>query len=223
VNELLEEIKDNLVAGRIDNRDEGFDGNMRGVPGVTELVASALEKNFFAVDIITKSLNPGMEEVGRLYESGEYLTPDMLASAECIKQTMPILGPHMLSEHLPTKGKFLICTVKGDLHDIGKDIVATMLMGAGYDVIDLGTDVSAAAVVRKLAETEAPYLGLSALLTSTMGHMQEIIVKIKEEGLRDRVKVLVGGAPVNTDFAAKIGADFYCEDAFDAINKLNSF
>jgi 5-methyltetrahydrofolate--homocysteine methyltransferase len=222
MNDLLEQIKLNLIAGRVDKEDEGFDGNMTGLPGVKELVESALNKDIPAVDIFTKSLNPGMQEVGRLYEEGEYLTPDMLAASECIKQAMPLLKPHLIGEQARSKGKFLICTVQGDLHDIGKDIVATMLMGAGYEIIDMGTDVSADKVVETLIKTKAPYLGLSALLTSTMFHMEKIIAEITKKGLRNNVKILIGGAPVTNAFAEKIGADYYCQDAFDAINKLNS-
>ncbi len=223
MNDLLEQIKHNLIAGRIDKEDEGFDGTMAGLPGVVELVELALNKNIPAVDIVTKSLNPGMQEVGRLYEEGEYLTPDMLAASECIKQAMPILKPQLIGEQARSKGKFLICTVQGDLHDIGKDIVATMLMGAGYDIIDMGTDVSAGTVVETLIKTKASYLGLSALLTSTMFRMEEIIAEISKEGLRNNVKILIGGAPVTNAFAEKIGADHYCQDAFDAVNKLKSF
>jgi len=223
LNNLLEEIKTNLIAGRIDQEDEGFEGDMVGKPGVVELVKSALERDIPAVDIISESLNPGMEEVGRLYEEGEYLTPDMLASAECIKQAMPLLNPQLIGGQVPRKGMFLICTVQGDLHDIGKDIVATMLMGAGYEIVDMGADVSADTVVENLIKTKAPYLGLSALLTSTMVHMEEIISRISQQGLRDKVKILIGGAPVSSEFAESIGADSYCEDAFEAIHKLNSF
>ena len=223
MNNLLEKIKINLVSGRIDKEDEEFDGDMKGLPGVTELVEEALSRGVSAYDILTKSLNPGMEEVGRLYEEGKYLTPDMLAAAECIKQAMSILNPFLVDEKARTNGKFLICTVRGDLHDIGKNIVATMLMGAGYEIIDMGTDVSADTVVEMLKKTKAQYLGLSALLTSTMNYMEDIVSKIKEQGLRQKVKILIGGAPVNRSFADKIGADVYCVDAFDAINKLDSF
>ena len=223
MNDLLKKIKDNLIDGRVDKEDEGFDGTMAGLPGVTELVELALEQNITAVDIIMKSLDPGMEEVGRLYEEGKYLTPDMLAAAECIKQTMPILNPQLIYEQAKSNGKFLICTVQGDFHNIGKDIVATMLMGAGYEIIDMGTDVSADTVVETLIKTKASYLGLSALLTYTMFRMEEIIKKVTDEGLRKKVKILIGGAPVNNGFAEKIGADFYCDDAFDAINKLKRF
>ncbi len=219
----MEQIKENLIAGRIDKEDEGFDGTMAGSPGVTELVETALKQEISAVDIMTKSLNPGMEEVGRLYEKGEYLTPDMLAAAECVKKALSILNPLLVREQARNNGRFLICTVQGDLHDIGKNIVSTLLMGAGYEVIDMGTDVPADRVVETLKKTKASYLGLSALLTSTMVHMEEIIAKIEKQGLRKNVKILIGGAPVNEAYAKKIGADDYCVNGFDAIDTLNSF
>jgi 5-methyltetrahydrofolate--homocysteine methyltransferase len=221
MNNLLERIKLSIIAGHINKEDDGFDGTMTGLPGVTELVHQALEQKLPAVDIMTESLSAAMEEVGRLYEAGEYWIPDMLASAECVKRAMSMLNPLLVSEKVKNKGKFLICTVRGDLHDIGKNIVATMLMGAGYDVIDLGKDVSADTIVQTLIQTKALYLGLSALLTSTMVYMEEIIDSIAKEELRNKVKILIGGAPVDDAYARKIGADFYCVDAFDAIRKLN--
>lgn len=219
---LLEQIKRSIIAGHVDKEDDGFDGNMAGLPGVTELVESALEQKIPAVDIMTKSLSAGMDEVGRLYEAGEYWIPDMLAAAECVKRAMSFLKPLLVREKVRNKGSFLICTVHGDIHDIGKNIVATMLMGAGYDVVDMGKDVPADTVVEMLAKTKAPYLGLSALLTSTMVNMEKVILRITEEGLRGSVTIFIGGAPVDDAYAEKIGADFYCVDAFDAIKKLNS-
>jgi 5-methyltetrahydrofolate--homocysteine methyltransferase len=162
-----------------------------------------------------------MEEVGKLYESGEYLIPDMLASAECVSEVMDMLESKLVGEDVESKGQFVIATVEGDLHDIGKNIVTTMLKGAGFEVRDLGSGVKADKIVQAVKETDAQYVGLSALLTTTMGHMQEVIDGLKKEGLRDKVKVLIGGAPVSEEFAQKIGADYYCEDAFDAIGKLN--
>jgi 5-methyltetrahydrofolate--homocysteine methyltransferase len=221
MSEILEEIKKNLIAGRVDCEDEGFDGTMEGQPGVTELVKKALDEGVPAKDILTKGLNPGMEEVGGLYESGEYLIPDMLASAECVSEVMDMLESKLVGEEVENKGQFVIATVEGDLHDIGKNIVSTMLKGSGFRVHDLGTGVKADKIVQTMKETGAEYLGLSALLTTTMGHMQEVIDALKNEGIRDKVKVLIGGAPVSQEFAKKIGADYYCDDAFEAIEKLS--
>jgi corrinoid protein of di/trimethylamine methyltransferase len=219
--EILAEIKKNIVEGRLDSEDEGFDGDMVGQPGVKELVSQALEENVSPHDILTQCLNKGMEEVGRLYESNEYLLPDMMAAAECVSEAINMLEPHMVKEDVRNMERFVLATVEGDLHDIGKNIVATLLRGSGFQVHDLGTGVPADKIVAAVEETNAQYVGLSALLTTTMEHMPEVIRKLKEKGLRDKVKVFIGGAPLSVEFAEKIGADFYCEDAFEAIEKLN--
>jgi len=220
--DILKKIKENIVEGRLDSQDEGFDGDMVGQPGVKELVRQAIEEKVPAKEIVTQCLNTGMEEVGRRYEKDEYLIPDMLAAAECVSEAMDMLEPHLVKEDVESMGRFVIATVEGDLHDIGKNIVATLLRGSGFEVHDLGTGVPSDKIVNAVEETNAQYVGLSALLTTTMGHMPEIIEKLKDRGLRDRVKVFIGGAPVSAEFAEKIGADFYCEDAFEAIGKLNS-
>ncbi len=222
MDDILEKIKMNVISGRIDKEDEGFEGDMAGKPGVIELVNQAVEKKINPADILVKAINPGMDEVGRKYESGEYLIPDMLAAAECVGEAMKILEPLLLDKDIESRGKFIIATVEGDLHDIGKNIVATMLKGSGFEVHDLGTGISAEKIVEAVKRDKPEYLGLSALLTTTMGHMQEVIELLEKEGLKGRVKVLVGGAPVSEEFAKKIGADFYCEDAFDAIDKLKA-
>ncbi|MBN1273786.1 MAG: corrinoid protein [Candidatus Aminicenantes bacterium] len=219
--DILGEIKKNLIAGRVDREDEGFDEDMVGQPGVTELVRQALEENIPPADILNEALTPGMEEVGVLFEEGEYMVPDMLASAECIAEATKILEPYFSGQEIQSRGKFVIATVEGDLHDVGKNIVSTILQASGFEVQDLGTCVKADDIVSIVKETKAGFLGLSALLTSTMTHMKETIDKLKEEGLRDQVVVCIGGAPVSEEFAQKIGADLYGEDAFDAINKLD--
>lgn len=217
---ILEKIKENVILGRIDEEDEGFDGDMEGQPGVTELVETAIEEGLNPGDIIKKGLHPGMEEVGRRFEKGDYLIPDMLAAAECVGEAVRILEPMLSESDLPSKGKFLLATVEGDLHDIGKNIVATMLRGAGFEVVDMGTGVKSDKIVQKVEEIKPKYLGLSALLTTTMSHMKEVIDLLNEKGLRDSVTVLVGGAPVSEEYAEKIGANMYCEDAFATIEKL---
>jgi len=222
MDDILEKIKKNVISGRIDKEDEGFEGDMAGKPGVIELVNQAVEKKINPADILVKAINPGMDEVGRKYESGEYLIPDMLAAAECVGEAMKILEPLLVDEQIESQGKFIIATVEGDLHDIGKNIVATMLKGSGFEVHDLGTGISAEKIVEAVKRDKPEYLGLSALLTTTMGHMEEVIKLLEKEGLKGKVKVLVGGAPVSEEFAKKIGADFYCEDAFDAIDKLKA-
>lgn len=219
---ILERIKKNLIAGKVDSEDEGFDGDMEGQPGVKELVQKAIDEDVPPGDILRNCLNPAMEEVGRLFEAGEYLLPDMLASAECVSEAMAILEPLLVEEDIQSKGRFIIATVEGDLHDIGKNVVAAVLRGVGFEIHDLGTSIPAERIVKTVEEIDAQYVGLSALLTTTMGHMKDVIEKLEEAGLREKVKVLIGGAPVSAEFAQSIGADFYCEDAFDAIGKLNS-
>jgi len=216
--EFLENIAVNVVQGRVEMEDEGFDEGFEGKPAVTELVEEALEQGVSPEEILIDGLTASMAVVGEKFETGEYLIPDMLAAAEAVGAGMDILTPHLLKAGVESKGKFVIATVAGDLHDIGKNIVAIMLKGAGYEVIDLGVDVSTDAIVSAIKEQQAPYLGLSALLTTTMRNMEEIIEKLKGEGLRDKVKICIGGAPTSEQFSEKIGADGYCSDAFAALD-----
>lgn len=220
--ELLEKIAFNVIQGRVEAEDEGFDPGLEGQPGVTELVNEALNQNIDPKKILMESLTESMEIVGEKFEQNEYLIPDMLASAECVGVAMDLLSPHLIKAGVESKGRFIIATVKGDLHDIGKNIVAIMLKGAGYDVVDAGTDVSSDLIIDAVKDNQAHFLGLSALLTTTMRNMKDVIEKLKSEGLRDDVKVLIGGAPTSKDFAAQIGADAYCKDAFEALDVLKS-
>lgn len=219
---LLEQIAINVVQGRVEAEDEGFDEGFEGQPAVIELVKEAIAQGVNAGDILIKGLTASMEEVGKKFESGEYLIPDMLAAAEAVGEGMDILTPHLLKAGVESKGKFVIATVAGDLHDIGKNIVAIMLKGAGYEVIDLGVDVSTDKIISAVKESQAPFLGMSALLTTTMRNMEEVVTKLKEEGMRDQVKVCIGGAPTSQDFSDKIGADTHCVDAFAVLDWLKA-
>ena len=218
--ELFENIRFNLIQGRIEAEDEGFEEGLEGQPAVAELVQEAVDQNIPPKTILLEALTPAMEEVGVKFEQGEFLIPDMLASAECMGAGMEILKPLLLKDGVESKGTFIIATVAGDLHDIGKNIVATLLKGEGYDVVDLGTDVSTERIISEVKDRQAPFLGLSALLTTTMQNMDKIIEGLKEAGIRESVKVFVGGAPVSSEFAEKIKADAYCSDAFAAIDNL---
>ncbi|MBN1442194.1 MAG: cobalamin-dependent protein, partial [Planctomycetes bacterium] len=191
--EILADIRRSVVLGRIDESDEGFDGGLEGEPGVVELVETALEAEVPVGEILAEGLSPAMEEVGSRFESKEFLIPDMLASAECVSAAMDILEPHLVSSGVERKGKVVIATVEGDLHDIGKNIVATLLKGAGYEVRDLGTSVPATAIVEEVRSQDADVLGLSALLTSTMTKMKLVLDELVASGLRGKVKVIVGG------------------------------
>jgi len=219
---LIEKIAFNVIQGRLEAEDEGFDEGLEGQPGVTNLVEEAIVQRVDPETIVLQGLTNAMELVGKKFEREEYLIPDMLASAECVGAAMDILSPHLTKAGVESKGKFIISTVEGDLHDIGKNIVSIMLKGAGYEVIDLGADVPTDKIIQTVKEHQAPFLGLSALLTTTMRVMGDVIEQLKKTGLRDGVKVLIGGAPTSDGFAQEIGADAYCRDAFQAIEMMKS-
>ena len=217
VEDTIERIKQNVIQGRMDKEDEGFDGGMVGQPGVKELVRQALDDGMNPGLIVIEGLTDAMKIVGEKFETKEYFIPDMLASAETVGVAMDILAPHLAKSGVATKGKVLMATVKGDLHDIGKNIVSIILKGAGYEVKDLGADVAPEQIVVMVREEKPDLLGLSALLTTTMMAMKETIDSLAEAGLRDKVKVIIGGAPTSAEFAAEIGADGYSADAFHAV------
>ncbi len=216
--EMLESLGNAIVMGHLDVDDEGFDGTMEGTPGTLELVKKALEEGIEPQEILA-SFGKAMEKVGELYEKGEYFLPDMLASAECVGEAMDIVEPELQLSDASGKGRFLIATVKGDVHDIGKNIVATMLKGAGYQVKDLGINVPAEDIVKAVKEFKPDFVGLSALLTTTMVEMEKVIKLIREEGLAE-IKVFIGGAPTSKEFAKKIGADQHCQDVMEALHAL---
>ena len=221
--DIIATIKENVIQGRKTQDDVGIDDSLAGTPGVVELVQQALESNIFPQVIVTEGLTAGMQVVGEKFSTKEYFIPDMLASAEAVGTAMDILKPILESSNVETKGKFAIATVKGDIHDIGKNIVAILLKGAGYEVHDLGTDVPTEKVVEFVQKEKPGYLGLSALLTTTMTEMGVVIKALEENNVRSRVKVLIGGAAVSDEFAQEIGADAYCVDAFAAVKVLDSY
>ena len=216
-------LKENVIQGRKTKDDEGVDGDMVGMPGVLELTQLACEKKISLGTIINEGLTAGMQVVGDKFATKEYFIPDMLASAEAVGEAMELLKPYLEASGMATKGKFVIATVKGDIHDIGKSIVSILLKGAGYEVSDLGIDVPTERIVEVVREERPDFLGLSALLTTTMVVMGEIIEALKENGLRDKVKVLIGGAAVSDEYAQEVGADAYCVDGFHAIKVLDAF
>jgi len=215
-------IRENVIQGRVTSEDEGIQEGMVGQPGVCELVSGALESRIDVEEIIEKGLTGGMKVVGQRFEAKEYFIPDMLASAEAVGAAMEILEPHLAQSGIPAKGRVIVATVKGDLHDIGKNIVSILLRGAGYMVKDLGNDVDTQVILDAVRKERPQFLGLSALLTSTMAHMEETIQALKASGLRDEVKVIIGGAPVSEEFAQSIGADGYGADGFQALMALES-
>jgi 5-methyltetrahydrofolate--homocysteine methyltransferase len=221
--EIITRLKENVIQGRKTQQDEGVDEALSGTPGVVELTQLALEKNIPPADIIGQALTAGMRVVGEKFSAKEYFIPDMLASADAVGEAMEILKPLLEASDVETKGKFAIATVQGDIHDIGKNIVAILVRGAGYEVHDLGVDAPVEKIVDFVQKENPDYLGLSALLTTTMPGMGVVIEALKDNGLRDGVKVLIGGAAVSDDFARKIGADAYCVDSFQAVKVLDDY
>ena len=220
--DIINLIRENVIQGRTNSEDEGLEEGMAGQPGVCELVTEAINSEINIADIIDGGLTGGMKVVGERFESKEYFIPDMLASAEAVGAAMELLEPHFLKSGVTAKGKIIVATVKGDLHDIGKNIVTILLRGAGYTVKDLGNDVDTQTIVAAVKEEQPQFLGLSALLTSTMAHMGEAIQALKDSGLKDNVKVIIGGAPVTEEFAQSIGADGYGADGFKALSTVES-
>lgn len=196
-----------------------LDGNANLV--VAE-VQKALDAGFGPADILNKGMIAAMGEVGRLFEEGEYFVPEMLIAARAMQKGLEILKPHLTETDVQSPGKVAIGTVKGDLHDIGKNLVAMMLEGAAFEVIDLGTDVSPERFIQAVRENGAQIIAMSALLTTTMPNMKNTIEALKEAGLRDKVKVMIGGAPVTQNYADQIGADGFSEDASRAVAKARS-
>lgn len=221
--DLIKAICENVVQGRRTKDDEGIDDTLSGTPGVVELVGEALTADLSVQSVLKDGLSQGMDIVGKKFEASEYFIPDMLAAAEAVADAMDVLEPHLMKAGLESKGQFVIATVFGDHHDIGKNIVAILLKGAGFQVIDLGTDVPADRIVEAVRKNNAQQVGLSALLTTTMPEMKATIDALEKNGLRRRVKVLIGGAPTSKEFTKEIGADAHCKDAFEAIAVAESY
>jgi 5-methyltetrahydrofolate--homocysteine methyltransferase len=182
------------------------------IKNVNKAVAAGLN----ADEILKNGLIPAMSEVGRLFEEGEYFVPEMLVAARAMKGGLEILKPLLVEGDVKPIGKVVIGTAKGDLHDIGKNLVAMMMEGAGFEVFDLGTDVPPDEFVEQAKNIGADIVAISALLTTTMTNMAEVVKLITEAGLREQVKILIGGAPITDEFTRKIGADGYAQDASQA-------
>jgi 5-methyltetrahydrofolate--homocysteine methyltransferase len=202
----------------LDQYKQIYDGVMEGnQAAVQDGVNAALDAGLGAEEILNQGMIAGMSEVGRLFEEGEYFVPEMLIAARAMQSGLAILKPKLVDAGIEPIGKVAIGTVKGDLHDIGKNLVAMMMEGAGFEIIDLGTDVAPEVFV-DAAKDGADIIGLSALLTTTMPKMAETINAINEAGIRDQVKIMVGGAPVTAEFAREIGADAYASNAASAVD-----
>ena len=193
-----------------------IDGN---ADTATALTGALLASGASAREILDEALLPAMEVVGERMRAGDCFIPEVLLSARVMQSCLDLLRPHMAAGEEAGAGVVVIGTVEGDLHDIGKNLVGMLLSGAGFTVVNLGTGVSASAFVAAVREHEARILGMSALLTTTLPHMAETIAQLKAEGLRDSVKVMVGGAPVTAAYAAEIGADGYGANAGMAVER----
>lgn len=185
-------------------------------------VKAALDAGIAPETILKGGLIDAMGEVGRLFEENEYFVPEMLVAARAMQGGLALLKPHLADSGAASAGKVIVGTVKGDLHDIGKNLVAMMLEGAGFEIYDLGVNVSPEAFVASVRDSGADIVALSALLTTTMPNMQRIIDGLQQAGVRGKVKVMVGGAPVTDSFAQKIGADGYAKDASQAATLAKS-
>jgi 5-methyltetrahydrofolate--homocysteine methyltransferase len=180
-------------------------------------VLKALDEKVDANAILQQGLIPAMGQVGRLYEQGEYFVPEMLISARAMKAGLEIIRPILVDADVKPVGMIAVGTVQGDLHDIGKNLVGMMLEGAGFEVHDLGTDVSAQQFIDAIRTRKVDMIGMSALLTTTMPMMASTIESIRTAGLRDRIKIIIGGAPITQAYADRIGADGYAPDASQVV------
>jgi corrinoid protein of di/trimethylamine methyltransferase len=200
--------------------DAVLNGDQKTAVAVTQ---EALAEGIAPLELITKYMIPAMDEVGRRFECEEYFVPELLLSARAMKGALELLRPLLAASGAQPAGRIVIGTVKGDLHDIGKNLVASMLEGGGFEVIDLGADVAPEKFIQAVQEKNAQIVALSALLTVTMPSMRKTIDALREAGVRDKVKVMVGGAPVTPQFAREIGADGYGENATAAVALARQF
>ncbi len=217
--ELFQKISYCIEFGKI-NQSSPYPPDMKGQEGAGELTCQAIEKGARAGDILKNALIPGMEKVGVKFRENKVFVPQVLMSAKAMNTAMAHLKPYFTEDESEQKGTFIIGTVEGDLHDIGKNLVAMMVEGNGYNVIDLGTDIGADKFIEEASKYENSVIGLSALLTTTMVNMEQIVEKIKNQ-LPSR-KICIGGAPVNQKFCDKVQADFYSPDPQGVVEYLNA-
>ncbi len=205
------------MSSEIEKIFEGIlDGNSKLV---VEMINQAIAAGVAPASILNDGMIAAMAQVGKLFEEGEYFVPEMLIAARAMQRGLDVLKPFLSEDDVQSPGKVVIGTVKGDLHDIGKNLVAMMLEGAAFEVIDLGTDVSPERFIEAVKTNNAQIIAMSALLTTTMPNMKTTIEALKEVGIRDQVKVLIGGAPITQSYADQIGADGFAEDASRAVAK----
>jgi len=205
--QIIEDISHSLMKG--DNTRVG------------QLTQQAVDEGIAAKTILDDGLLAGMTVIGRQFKAHEIFLPDVLLAARAMYAGLDILKPLFIAENVPSRGKVIIGTVQGDLHDIGKNLVGIMLKGAGYEVIDLGSDVSPEVFIESALTERASIIGLSALLSTTMPTMARVAALIRERGLQDKIRLIIGGAPVTDSFAEEIGADAYGFDAVKAVEIVN--
>jgi 5-methyltetrahydrofolate--homocysteine methyltransferase len=205
---ILEEISENLQTGEDEK--------------VAELTRQAIGKNISPREILDRGLLSGMNLIGERFKNREIFLPDVLLSAKAMYAGLDLLRPLMIQEGIPSVGKVVIGSVQGDLHDIGKNLVGIMLKGAGFEVVDLGNDVSPERFVETALKENAGVVGMSALLTTTMPAMKTVVDLVNGRGLSDKIKTIIGGAPVSADYAHQIGADAYAFDATNAVEKVKA-
>lgn len=191
--------------------------------GMLGYIEKLLEVGEEPIEIVNRALIPGIENVGELYQEGEYFIPELLYGLEIMNQGMDMLLPYISKSQTRRYGNVVIGTVEGDTHDIGKNIVASLLEASGFGVTDLGHDVAPEQFVRHVKEHDTDIVAMSALLTSTMGAMGDTIELLKKEGLRDKVKVMIGGAVITEEFREKIGADMFCVSAMDTVKAAKQY
>ncbi len=215
---ILSELNDDdLVAQMMDDLYDGMKDE------IEEGVQILLERGWTPYDVLTKALVAGMTIVGADFRDGILFVPEVLLAANAMKGGMAILKPLLVETGAPRMGKMVIGTVKGDIHDIGKNLVAMMMEGAGFEVVDLGINNPVENYLEAAAREQADIIGMSALLTTTMPYMKVVIDAMKDQGIRDDYIVLVGGAPLNEEFGRAIGADAYCRDAAVAVETAKEF
>ena len=215
---ILEKLLEAVEFGKVDKKSP-YPPQLRGEDGSHELTISAIESGISPQLILENALIPAMGKVGKKFSENQIFVPQMLMSARAMGASMIQLKPFFASGAIKTKGTFIIGTVKGDLHDIGKNLVGMMVEGGGWSIVDLGVDVGSERFIEALKNNPGAVVGLSALLTTTMVNMREIVASIKE--IMPQTKILIGGAPVNDEYCQKIGADFYAPDPQKAVEYMN--
>ena len=203
MNDHLDDIRDAIIGGKHKE--------------IEDLVEAAIEEKVNLNEMINDAMIAAMDVVGQRFADSEIFVPEMLVSAITMKKGLALIKPLLKGEEIESKGTIVMCTVKGDIHDIGKNLVIMMLEGAGFNIVDLGVDITIEKLIQQVEKINPDILGLSALLTTTMQGMKNVIETLESKGLRNKVKVMIGGAPVDAKFAEKIGADGYGKDATEAV------